>query len=50
MKKLSLFAFILALVLGASASTVNFAGLPAVTPQLWSRTATAVSTGPISIT
>jgi len=35
MKKLSLFAFILALVLGASASTVNFAGLPAVpTPTL----------------
>ena len=35
MKKLSLFAFILALVLGAGASTVNFAGLPAVaTPTL----------------
>jgi hypothetical protein len=35
MKKLSLLAFILALVLGASASTVNFAGLPAVnTPTL----------------
>jgi hypothetical protein len=31
MKNVTLLAFILALVLGASASTVNFAGLPAVT-------------------